>query len=206
MNFPDLSIIKKEADNELNDAERVKALIERRTIQHNGGLRNSVQWLAEIKTQIAAIREQQKVFVNPLKEVIKRINNFFEPALGLLELSEELLKGKIVTYTVGQALMRSDLLEQVKSADPKKRDMLIKQSETYAPVKVPGLSMREAWTGEFIDEKNVIDWAIKTNSTSFLQINKRELEKYTKALGRDPQIPGWKASKKTTVVITASKV
>lgn len=206
MNLPDLALVEKTAEPEINDAERVKELIEKRTIASTKDLRYSVQWLAEIKNQAAAVKAQQKSFTGPLKEVIKRIDNFFKPAIAALEMAEKMLKDKVVLFSKNQVTLRNDALDQVENEpDESKRAALVQQSEEYVLDKIPGLSIREKWEGSIANQGKLLEWCLE-NKREFVQVDTKQLNKLTSSFGKDPQIPGWKAEKKTTVVITPSRV
>jgi len=195
------------AEPEVADARRAAELIDRMCITTNAELQVATSWIAEIKTKAEEVDAKRRGFVDPLNGVIKQINDFFRPALDSLKAAEAALKGKIQTHVSDNLEQRDQLLAQVADTDHYgARAELITKASALVPEKVDGLSIRESWTGEVSDAAMLMDWAIANRRHDLLLINEKALAALTKAAGRDPVIPGWRAIVKRTVAVTASKV
>lgn len=205
--LPKLTDAARAAKVEVDKAEEIQALtLEGAPIISKSGMENAVVAIAEIRTNHDEVDTKRKSFVNPLKQVIKDIDEFFKPALNALKTAENDLKKKVEVFTTSSLERRDETLKKVsKATDVAVKESLLSKAEDLVPPKVKGLSIRENWTGEIVDEKKLINWAIK-NSPDLLQINEKALKALTKAAGRDPEIPGWLAKANRSAVVTPSKV
>lgn len=192
------------AQAESEDASKVSALIAGKEIRDDDGLREAVAWTAEIKSKWAEVDEKRKGFTDPLRRVIDEINAFFRPALESLKEAEAGLKAKILEHVEGRLQGRKEALAEVAGMpDVAKRAIIVQHAEALLPPKISGLSIRESWTGELVDPLATIDWCI-TEHQELLLVHVKGLEALTKAAGRDPGIPGWRAFVKQTVAIGKS--
>ena len=205
--MPDLVEAKQTANADAEDAQKAQKLIELRNIETQQGLQNSVVWLAEVKNRHKEVDEKKKSFTKPLKQVIKEIDKFFNPALKSLKEAERLMKEKIDTYLREEEQKRNAALASVqKTKNPEKRDALLKKAESSTVEKVSGMAVRESWTGEVTNEADLLAWIFKNKRFKFISINKKVLLEVTKAAGKDPKIPGWTVTPTKSIAITPSRV
>jgi len=176
-------------------------------IENHPDLQAAVKWIALIKDQATALDEKRKTFSEPLREVLDRINAEFKPATEALALAELTLKNKVSTYLRSSAAQRDEVLASIDPNDgvDKKQSALVK-ADALVPPKIPGLSVREGWTGRVTDAGKLIQWAVEHRRFDLLSVDEKVLKAVTKAAGRDPEIPGWSPVKDLTIAITTSKV
>lgn len=205
--LPKLTEAARAAKIEVEEAQTIQALtLEGAPIISKTGMENGVVAIAEIRTKHDEVDSKRKSFVDPLKQVIKDIDDFFKPALEALKTAENDLKTKVEVYVTSSLERRDNVLRDVSAAKTTEaKETLLAQADDLVPPKVKGLSIRETWTGEVTDEKKLIKWAIK-NSPDLLQVNEKALKALTRSTGRDPEIPGWLAYANRSAVVTPSKV
>lgn len=153
----------------------------------------AVDMVSEIKTQRNAVESARRSFVDPLNEVVKRINGFFRPALDRYDECERILKSKLVEWTQNAERERQRLLEEAESqaqdGDLGAANVAIEEAEALVVPKVAGFSQSETWTGEVVDASKI--------PREYLIPDEVKLRAVTKAHKGDPKIPGWKAYPKT---------
>jgi GTP:adenosylcobinamide-phosphate guanylyltransferase len=199
--------VAKVAEPELADAQKVADLINRTTIHNDEEMRVAVAWTAEVKEKFEVVDTKRKGFVNPLRGVIEEINVFFKPILDSLKTAEAALKTKVSTYVETTLAKRDEVIASVHTiSDAGQRFLAVQQAEALVPAKVEGMSIRETWTGKITDMRKVVEWAIGTKRWELLAADETMLKAWTKALGQDPQIPGWEAFVQRTVAISTAKV
>jgi len=176
-------------------------------INSHQGLKIAVGALADIKVNYKRVDEQRRSFIDPLGEVIDKLNAVFGPALDALASAEKIMKAKVAEYTEGKLAERDELLAEVQNQeDQKDRVDLIDRASRLAPPPIPGLAVRETWGGKVVDAKALIRWAIDEERFDLLKVDEKLLVAITKAAGADPGIPGWAAEVKRSVAITPAKV
>lgn len=162
----------------------------------------AAEMCAEVITQAKTIDTQRRTFVDPLNKVVKSLNAFFKKPLVHLDACEALLKKKLAAFANQQAKERDKLLKeagaQAQEGDMDQAEALIEKAESRTPPEVAGVSMRTTWEGKVTDEKLI--------PREYLTPDLKALKAITKAKGRDPEIPGWKATPKSSPAITASKL
>ncbi len=176
-------------------------------IESNDAMKNGVGVLAEIKTKYKEVDAKRRSFIDPLGEVIDKINAEFSPALDALAGAEKVLKKKVAGFVESRHAERDALIAEVQNQDAQAdRVALIERAEAKIPPKVSGLSVRELWGGKVIDKEALVRWAIENDRIDLLKVDEPMLKQMTKSAGRDPGIPGWVAECKRSVAITPGKV
>jgi hypothetical protein len=205
--MPKMKDVSKAAEPEIADVEKVNDLISKTTISNDSQMQTATTWIAEIKEKYETVEEKRKSFVDPLRGVIEEINAFFKPALDGLKSAEMILKQKIADHVQSTFAKRDELISKVESTSGNEaRSALVKQAEALVPAKIDGMSIRESWGGEITDMNKLVQWAIDNRRNELLIVDEKALVALTKAAGRDPQIPGWKAVIKRSVAVTTGKV
>ena len=205
--LPDSTIkAKSEGETALASIQDAMSFIDAFQVEDNDSLEGAVQMLATIKTQHKEIDDKEKSFTNPLKKVVKDLTSFFKPAKDALQAAEISIKGKVSTCVANRLETRDKLLQQVETATAGKRDIILAKADQLVPPKIDGLSIREVFTGTLESNSRAVQWCIANNRPELLEVNTQALEALTKAQGGEIDIDGWKVFKKSTVVITPSKV
>lgn len=198
--------IEKAATPAREEAEGIEQFARGWSLREHTDLEKSAQIIAEIKEQAEKIDGVRRKFTTPLRDVISEINGFFEPALSALGNAEEVIKTHVVLYLDKCTRERGEALALVESTPEDKRGALLSRAEASVPPKVAGMSVRENWTGEVTDTEAVIRWAVENNRHDVLTVNSKALVALTKAMGRDPIIPGWSAHCDHSIAVTVGKV
>ena len=202
-----LTEVEKAIKPELESTEQSAALVEKLQVGNDAEMEVAAQWIAEVMTSKKDIDAKRKVFTGPLMAVVKEINDFFRPALDALDTMEKTLKSRISEHITTNMASRDALLASV--ADQPTADQkasAIEMASTLVPKAITGVSIREAWDGELIDPTALVKWAVANNRMDLIQPNEKALKGITKAQKADPQIPGWVAGLKRSVVVTPSKI
>ncbi len=206
LSIPSSADIAAVANPEIADATQAEALVRAHQITAIEGTRTAVTWIAEIKMKREEVDAKRRSFVDPLKKVISDIDAFFKPALERLDAAEREMKAKIIEFTTASLAERDRVLGAVSDAAPEEQTALVKRAEALTPPRVDGLSVRDNWTGEVQDAELLKAWAIENGRLELLQVNEKALIALTKAAGADPKVPGWLATNKRIVAVTAGRV
>jgi len=207
MNIPKDIDVRAASEPAVTEAEQVNDLCIGFNVTNNDSLKAAVKWIAEIKTHATTIEEKRRSFVDPIRESIDRINNFFKPALDRLSDAERTLKNKVSSYTIAAAVERDRLLASIDpNAGVDEKCGILAKADTFAPPKIPGLALRESWQGKVTDPAAVVKWAVESGRLELLNVDPKALVVLARAADRDPEIPGFKASRVRSVAITPSKV
>lgn len=190
---------------EAAEAKQVEELVSAKDIKSFNDLRTVVQWIAEIKNKNKEVDEKRTSITKPIRQGLDEVNELFKPALNFLSIAEKSAKSRIISFISQCKIKQEELLQNFDmDASPEKKDAIVKQAEALDVPKIPGLSIREPWTGEIIDPVALFNWAFQNNPQA-LKVNEKVLVEITKATDGDPKIPGWRSFKKQTVVISPSK-
>lgn len=207
--LPKMAAVQQTAEEEAQDAEKSLDFIKKMSIQSQSELQFAVGAVAEVKERHEEIDGKRRQFVDPLKSVIKDIDDFFKPAINSLKEAEQLLKGKISEFVDGCSNKRNELIDRAGRAsqegDANAASALLSTADSYIVPKVEGLSIRESVEVEILDHAAAIEWCVSNNRQDLLQIDEKALKAVCKAKKR-PQIPGVRISIKSTSAITTSKV
>jgi hypothetical protein len=192
----------KKLSRELNDdAEATKGLVEDLKIENDEDLLMAVQWTAELKKRAKEIEAKKKEVTRPIGEGLDKITKFFKAPLDTLEKTEKIAKKLIEKHISVRISNRDDILKSIEFLSEEDRPEAIEKASKLIPPKIPGLSIRETWTGKVSDPDKLLEWIIEHKKYEYLQINIKALEQCTKSLKENPEIPGWRAYIKRIVVI-----
>jgi hypothetical protein len=192
--------------NETEDAKKTKEFCEQFKVENNTDLDTAVKALAEIQMQYTEYEQRRKEQVQKILDVVQDINSFYQPALDALTLAKSLIKEKVAEHVEVRLIARDQTLAKVEEAEPENREALINESNKLLPPKISGLSFRENWSIEIIDEKKAIQHFLKTNQWALLNVNKKAVTTTIKAANEDLNIPGIIAKKDRSVIITPKRV
>ena len=205
--IPKFTEVSKAAQTDIQAVKDSEVLVGSIVVSNNDELVTAAQTLAVVKTTSEEIDERRKGFVKPLQDVVKDLNSFFKPAIESLAVMETALKAKIEGFVTTGLAERDRLLEAVAGeSTPTGKAELIASASGITPRDVPGVSIRESWTGEVQDPDALVAWAAANGRFDLLQPNDTVLKAVTKAKKGDPGIPGWYASLKRIVAVTPSKI
>lgn len=189
------------ARDETVEASEALAFVDTVTIDSAESFEAAVLMTAEIKAQRAKIDGARQSFVKPLNDVVKAINDFFRPAITAYDRAEALLKQRALAYQAEADRQREALLreaeERMQDGDVSAAETTIAVAATAVVPKVAGASTRIDWTGEVVDADAI--------PREYMIPDVAKLEAVTKALKKDPNIPGWRAFKKTGMAVRKAK-
>jgi len=207
MNMPKDIDVQAAAQPAAEEASQVSSECLKFEVNSNKALETAVVWIAMIKNHSKVLEEKRKSFTAPLREALDRINAFFKPASEALALAEMTLKNKVSKYSIDAAVERDKVLAAVDPNDgiDAKQAALVKADSLQVP-KFPGFSLRETWQGKVTDNRALVKWAVENGRLDLLVAEHKPLIAQAKKDDRDPGVPGFKASKVRTVVITPQKV
>jgi hypothetical protein len=166
------------------------------------------EFLKHIKAKYRELDEQRKSMTKPLDDSKKRIMDFFAKPLDFLTRAENTIKRAMIAYSDEQERIRREDQRRAEEAARKERERLEAQAQKAAasgkveraaeleqraatvvapiidrtPPKVSGLSTREVWKFEVIDEKAV--------PREFLMVDESKLRKFVQTMKGDTAIAG----------------
>lgn len=198
----DFPAAREAATEENNDADQALTAIKEMVVESNDDLGTALVICAEVKESYGRADERRQRFITKAKEIIDEANDLFQPAMKSLGEAEEVIKKKI-TDLVGRRTTEQDrLLVQAGGVgiggDAAAAQILMEEADALTVPKIAGLSVRESWDGEVTDPTKI--------PTEYLMPDIKALKARSKSLGTDPGIPGWKAKKTRSAVVTVSKV
>jgi hypothetical protein len=144
--------------------------------------------LAEIARKHDAWDGKRLAWVKPLKAVAADIDASFRPATRALKEAIDVIKRKIGEWDVAQAQERARLLrasvQAASAGDQAAAAKAYEKAEAHV-VDQGTATSKIVWTGEVADASLI--------PREYLVPDVEKLEALTRSLGRDPQIPGWRA-------------
>ena len=145
---------------------------------------------AELRAMREAVEARRRSWVDPLNAVVRSINAAFKPAFDTLAGAERAIRDKIVAYSEAQSAAHEAAVREIAAAPTQagREDAHARLSEAVVP-RVEGLSLVETWEGEVVDAAKL--------PREYLVPDVRKLLEATRAAGGDPEIPGWRAIRKT---------
>lgn len=146
--------------------------------------------LKDVTHRIKWLDEERKVSVEPLNQEVKRINGWFKPALDRLKEIQTTIKSAMSRYEIRQReeqqrLMAAAAIEaqRVLATNPEgmaSAHTLVQQAAEAQAPQVTGVSGREVWTWEVVDETQL--------DRQFLMPNPKAIEAWVKEHG-DKNVP-----------------
>ena len=170
------------------DASKVLAFAQAMEIQKPADREFASNAVSEIAKKHDLWDGKRLSWVKPLKAVAADIDASFRPATKALAEAVQVIKRKIGAWDVAQAQERAKLLKASVTAaqqgDQAAAAKAYEKAEAHVAADT-GATSKIVWTGEVIDATQI--------PREFLVPDVAKLEAYTKALDKDPQIPGWRA-------------
>jgi len=146
--------------------------------------------LKDVTGRIKFLDEERKVSVDPLNQEVKRINGWFKPALDRLKDIQTTIKSAMARYEVRQREEQQRLMaaaaveaQRVLVTNPEGMagaQALVTQAAAAQAPTVSGVSGREVWTWEVVDEAAL--------DRRFLMPNPKAIEAWVKEHG-DKDVP-----------------
>lgn len=172
-----VSTVKKEVDQSVD-------LVKKFEITNQSEYSFAENALHECAKKHDELDKKRKSWVDPLNKVIKDINATFKPVLVSLKDAEATLKQKLGDYVLAQETKRKELLAEI-SEEPDRALEIIEHAEEYLPPTSQTASAKIEWSGEVINADLI--------PREYLVPDLKKLQAITKAFGKDPEIPGWRA-------------
>lgn len=205
--IPKFIEVAKEAEPVVADAEAASAWVDALEIVDNDSLELAVQMVAEVKNKNNEVNEKLQSFVGPLKGVIADLVAFLGPAISALDSAEKTIKEKISTHVKTSLVKRDEVLEHMSVDDTTEtKETALARAQGLTPKKIPGMSIREGWTGSITHMEAFLVWAVENKKYEFIAPNEKSLKAYAKAMDGKMDVPGWAPKKTSTVAITVAKV
>ena len=156
--------------------------------------------LGLVKSHLKVIEGRRKLCVKPFQDAVKIINDNAEGISGPLKQVANSVEGKYRAYDaeLREAKRKADEAEMKRMEEAAKKDLPppppVSQA-TPAPVKTvktenTTTSLVPCWKNEILDERKIIDWAIKANRWGLIQVNKTTLNQLAKEVKDSEVIPG----------------
>lgn len=113
--------------------------------------------LVEIKKQLKALETRRKTVVDPLNGVVKEVRSWFKPAEEYLERCEAHLKQLVGAYQAEVARKNQEALAALSAAAAEQDQVKVAMAvgSIASTPKAQGISVREAWDWELVDENQV---------------------------------------------------
>lgn len=190
-----------EAGPEVKDSAAVKQMAVDTEVRNGAEYELTVKMIAQIKIQMSKVEELKDRWTKPLNEVIQDITATFKPALDNLAAAEKTLKAKAVKYADTSAQRRIELMNQAGQEamvdDSGPATALLEEAEALEVPKIPGVSLRESWTGRVINASIL--------PRRYLVADLKALKAVTKALKSETNIPGWRTYPAHSMAVTVAK-
>lgn len=125
-------------------------------------------------------------WVGKLKEITSDIDKSFRPVLQALAAAEDDLRTKVGAWSARLELARQEKLKaSLEAKTPAQAEKLYAEAGALVAPELNGVSTKIVWRGEVIDADAL--------PREYLMPDVKKLETVTKAMEKDPAIPGWKA-------------
>ena len=187
-------------DGAAKDAAKVLDFAKKLTIGKAADREFASNAASEIAAKHDAWDGKRLSWVKPLKAVAADIDASFRPATKALKEALDVIKAKIGAFDVEQAQERARLLkasvQAAAAGDQTAAAKAYEKAEAHVLVDAGPSTSKIVWTGEVVDAAAI--------PREYLMPDVAKLEALTKALDRDPQIPGWRA-RQTAEVRTSRK-
>jgi len=178
MKIPTTQILEAETKELIAETTDLTGLLDTFEITDQPKMDFAIECASHIKKQFKTLDEKRKSFTSPLKNVVKDIDQFFKPALDKLKHTEQVLKTKMSQYINSQ----TTIITSTKSAD---------------------LSVRHVWACEVEDKEKIIRWCLEQKMLDAVFVDTASLLALTRIQNKDPEIPGLKVFKQTSLAVKA---
>lgn len=178
------------AQDAANESESMLALLHAFEITTKDSFEECAAILKDVTGRIKCLDEERKVSVEPLNQEVKRINGWFKPALDRLKEIQTTIKGAMGRYEVRQREEQQRLMaaaaaeaQRVLATSPEGMagaQALVTQAAAAQAPTVTGVSGREVWEWEVVDEAAL--------DRRFLMPNPKAIDAWVKEHG-DKDVP-----------------
>lgn len=178
------------AQDAANESESMLALLHSFEVTTKESFEECAAILKDVTGRIKFLDEERKVSVDPLNQEVKRINGWFKPALDRLKDIQTTIKSAMARYEVRQREEQQRLMaaaaveaQRVLVTNPEGMagaQALVTQAAAAQAPTVSGVSGREVWTWEVVDEAAL--------DRRFLMPNPKAIEAWVKEHG-DKDVP-----------------
>lgn len=186
----DLAQKEKLAQDAANETESMLALLHSFEVTTKESFEECAAILKDVTGRIKFLDEERKISVEPLNQEVKRINGWFKPALDRLKDIQTTIKSAMARYEVRQREEQQRLMaaaaaeaQRVLATSPEgmvKAQALVTEAAAAQAPQVSGVSGREVWTWEVVDEAAL--------DRRFLMPNPKAIEAWVKEHG-DKDVP-----------------
>lgn len=178
------------AQDAANESESMLALLHSFEVTTKESFEECAAILKDVTGRIKFLDEERKISVEPLNHEVKRINGWFKPALDRLKDIQTTIKSAMARYEVRQREEQQRLMaaaaaeaQRVLVTNPEGMagaQALVTQAAAAQAPTVSGVSGREVWTWEVVDEVAL--------DRRFLMPNPKAIEAWVKEHG-DKDVP-----------------
>lgn len=178
------------AQDAANESESMLALLHSFEVTTKESFEECAAILKDVTGRIKFLDEERKVSVEPLNQEVKRINGWFKPALDRLKEIQTTIKGAMGRYEVRQREEQQRLMaaaaaeaQRVLATSPEGMagaQALVTQAAAAQAPTVTGVSGREVWEWEVVDETAL--------DRRFLMPNPKAIDAWVKERG-DKDVP-----------------
>lgn len=158
----DLAQKERMAQEAANETESMLALLHSFEVTTKESFEECAGILKDVTGRIKFLDEERKISVEPLNQEVKRINGWFKPALDRLKEIQTTIKGAMGRYEVRQREEQQRLMaaaaaeaQRVLATSPEGMagaQALVTQAAAAQAPTVTGVSGREVWEWEVVDE------------------------------------------------------
>lgn len=190
MTTMDLAQKEKLAQDAANESEGMLSMLHSFEVTTKDSFEECAAILKDVTGRIKFLDEERKVSVEPLNQEVKRINGWFKPALDRLKEIQTTIKSAMGRYEVRQREEQQRLMaaaaaeaQRVLATNPEgmaSAQALVTQAAAAQAPQVAGVSGREVWSWEVVDEAAL--------DRRFLMPNPKAIEAWVKEHG-DKDVP-----------------
>lgn len=190
MTTMDLAQKEKLAQDAADESEGMLSMLHSFEVTTKDSFEECAAILKDVTGRIKFLDEERKVSVEPLNQEVKRINGWFKPALDRLKEIQTTIKSAMGRYEVRQREEQQRLMaaaaaeaQRVLATNPEgmaSAQALVTQAAAAQAPQVAGVSGREVWSWEVVDEAAL--------DRRFLMPDSKAIEAWVKEHG-DKDVP-----------------
>lgn len=179
----------------LQESARFYDIIKDHKIADEKEYEEATELLKVTKGKIKLLDQERTLAVKPMNDQVREINNWFKKPLDKLKSIETSLKTMLGEYQIRQRQEQERLLAEAaaKETSHAEAQLLVLEAAKKTAPAVAGVSVREVWKWDLLDEKKV--------PHEFYSIDPSKIEAAVKAGARE--IPGVRIYKDTRVAVRA---
>jgi ABC-type proline/glycine betaine transport system ATPase subunit len=177
----------------LKESMRFYEIIKEHEIEDEQEYGEASDLLKATKGKIKLLDQERTLTVKPLNDQVREINSWYKKPLDKLKTIESALKKMLAQYQLKQREEQARLLEEAASekTDHAKAQVLVMQAAKKATPAVSGVSVREVWKWDLVDESQI--------PQKYYSVDPAKIEAAVKAGERE--IPGVRIYKEARVAV-----